>query len=94
MRRRSGLARKSSEDSRNKIIKIFSITAVLFLPPTRVATIYGRNFANMPELSWILDYPLALQLMVASGLSPYWYFKRKGWTIRTSQKGCDTVSPL
>jgi len=63
----------------NKIIKIFSIAAVVFLPPTLVASIYGMNFAHMPELSWILGYPLALLLMVASGLAPYWYFKRKGW---------------
>ncbi len=63
----------------NKIIKIFSIAAVVFLPPTLVASIYGMNFAQMPELSWGLGYPLALLLMVASGLAPYWYFKRKGW---------------
>lgn len=63
----------------NKIIKIFSIAAVVFLPPTLVASIYGMNFAHMPELSWVLGYPLALLLMVASGLAPYWYFKRKGW---------------
>jgi magnesium transporter len=63
----------------NKIIKIFSIAAVVFLPPTMVASIYGMNFEYMPELSWILGYPLALLLMVVSGLAPYWYFKRKGW---------------
>ncbi|MCI0408925.1 MAG: magnesium transporter CorA, partial [Acidobacteria bacterium] len=48
-------------------------------PPTLIASIYGMNFARMPELSWGLGYPLALLLMVASGLAPYWYFKRKGW---------------
>lgn len=63
----------------NKIIKIFSIAAVVFLPPTLIASIYGMNFMQMPELSWALGYPLALLLMVASGLAPYWYFKRKGW---------------
>lgn len=63
----------------NKIIKIFSIAAVVFLPPTLVASIYGMNFAHMPELQWLLGYPWALGLMLASGFAPYWYFKRKGW---------------
>lgn len=63
----------------NRIIKIFSIAAVVFLPPTLVASIYGMNFKFMPELDWHLGYPLALVLMVLSGISPYWYFKRRGW---------------
>lgn len=63
----------------NKIIKIFSIAAVVFLPPTLVASIYGMNFAHLPELQWLLGYPWALGLMLASGFAPYWYFKRKGW---------------
>ncbi len=63
----------------NQIIKIFSIAAVVFLPPTLVASIYGMNFDFMPELHWPWGYPLALGLMVVSGVAPYWYFKRKGW---------------
>lgn len=63
----------------NRIIKIFSIAAVVFLPPTLVASIYGMNFHAMPELSWRFGYPLALVLMLLSGISPYWYFKRRGW---------------
>ncbi|WP_210395918.1 magnesium/cobalt transporter CorA [Motiliproteus sediminis] len=63
----------------NQIIKIFSIAAVTFLPPTLVASIYGMNFQLMPELNWQLGYPFALGLMVISGISPYLYFKRKGW---------------
>jgi magnesium transporter len=63
----------------NQIIKIFSIAAVVFLPPTLVASIYGMNFDYMPELKWLLGYPWALFLMVVSGIAPYWYFKRKGW---------------
>jgi magnesium transporter len=63
----------------NQIIKIFSIAAVVFLPPTLVASIYGMNFQHMPELQSYFGYPLALVLMVLSGLAPYWYFKRKGW---------------
>ncbi len=63
----------------NQIIKTFSIAAVVFLPPTLVASIYGMNFDHMPELEWLLGYPWALGLMVLSGIAPYWYFKRKGW---------------
>ena len=63
----------------NQIIKIFSIAAVVFLPPTLVASIYGMNFEHMPELEWILGYPWALGLMILSGLAPYLFFKRKGW---------------
>jgi magnesium transporter len=63
----------------NQIIKIFSIAAVVFLPPTMIASIYGMNFNLMPELQWEFGYPFALGLMVLSGIAPYWYFKRKGW---------------
>jgi magnesium transporter len=63
----------------NKVVKIFSIAAVVFMPPTLVASIYGMNFRLMPELSWSFGYPLAIALMVVSGISPYWYFKRRGW---------------
>ena len=63
----------------NKIIKIFSIAAVVFLPPTLIASIYGMNFSFMPELKWAFGYPVAIGLMLAAGFAPYWYFKRKGW---------------
>ncbi len=63
----------------NDIIKIFSVAAVVFLPPTLVASIYGMNFRNMPELSWIFGYPFAILLMVLCAVLPYFYFKRKGW---------------
>lgn len=63
----------------NQIIKIFSIAAAVFLPPTLIASIYGMNFEHIPELQWLLGYPWAIGLMVLSGIAPYWYFKRKGW---------------
>jgi magnesium transporter len=63
----------------NDIIKIFSIAAVVFLPPTLVASVYGMNFDFMPELKWLIGYPFALVLMVLSAVLPYLYFKRKGW---------------
>ncbi|HEY4135165.1 MAG TPA: magnesium transporter CorA family protein [Alphaproteobacteria bacterium] len=61
------------------IIKLFSVAAVVFLPPTLIASIYGMNFEHMPELAWHLGYPLALVLMVASAIAPYWYFKYRRW---------------
>lgn len=63
----------------NGIIKIFSVVAVAFLPPTLIASIYGMNFHVMPELDWRFGYPLALGLMVLSAVLPYLFFKRKGW---------------
>ena len=63
----------------NAIIKIFSVVAVVFLPPTLIASIYGMNFAYMPELEWALGYPWALLLMLASAITPYLYFRRRGW---------------
>ncbi len=63
----------------NRVIKVFSIAAVLFLPPTLVATVYGMNFKHMPELEWWFGYPLALALMVLSALVPFFWFKRNNW---------------
>lgn len=63
----------------NRIIKIFSIAAVIFLPPTLVASLYGMNFQHMPELQWLLGYPYALAMMVISAILPYLLFRRKGW---------------
>ena len=63
----------------NKIIKIFSIASVVFLPPTVIASVYGMNFEIMPELNWDFGYPFAILLMITSGFAPYFYFRRKGW---------------
>jgi magnesium transporter len=63
----------------NQIIKIFSIVAVVLMPPTLVASIYGMNFAHMPELSWTYGYPTALILMAVAAAVPYLWFKREGW---------------
>ena len=65
--------------NQNKIIKIFSVASVAFLPPTLIASIYGMNFRILPELDWSLGYPLALVLMMISAVTPFWYFRRRGW---------------
>ncbi|NOX23686.1 MAG: magnesium/cobalt transporter CorA [Actinobacteria bacterium] len=63
----------------NQIVKVLSVVAAVFLPPTLIASLYGMNFRFMPELSWRLGYPLAIVLMVILGVAPYLYAKRRGW---------------
>jgi magnesium transporter len=63
----------------NNIIKIFSVAAVMLMPPTLVASVYGMNFQFMPELEKPWGYPVALLAMVVSAVLPYLYFRRKGW---------------
>ncbi|MGA7810342.1 CorA family divalent cation transporter, partial [Bradyrhizobium sp.] len=63
----------------NNIIKLFSVMAVVLMPPTLIASIYGMNFKIMPELEWTHGYPLALIAMVAAAVLPYLIFKWKNW---------------
>ena len=63
----------------NNIIKIFSVAAVIFLPPTLVASIYGMNFHFMPELSWKYGYLLSIGLILTAAWLPYKYFKHRKW---------------
>ncbi len=63
----------------NKTVKIVSVVAVIFLPPTVIASAYGMNFANMPELDWRWGYPMAVGLMLASAVGTYLFFKWKRW---------------
>jgi magnesium transporter len=63
----------------NNIIKIFSVAAVVFMPPTLVASLYGMNFKHMPELDWPFGYPFAVLLMIAAAIIPYVFFRLKKW---------------
>ena len=63
----------------NKIIKIFSVAAVVFMPPTWIASVYGMNFKTMPELEWQWGYPASIGLMIISAGATYLFFKRKKW---------------
>jgi magnesium transporter len=65
--------------NQNKIIRIFSVASVVFLPPTLIASIYGMNFRILPELNWSFGYPFAIVLMIASAITPFWYFRKRGW---------------
>ena len=63
----------------NRIIKIFTVATVAFMPPTLIASIYGMNFRGMPELEWEYGYLIAILFMVLSSLGTLVYFKKKNW---------------
>ncbi|ACN99659.1 magnesium and cobalt transport protein CorA [Sulfurihydrogenibium azorense Az-Fu1] len=63
----------------NKVIKIFTVIATIFIPPTLIASIYGMNFENMPELHWKYGYYFSLLLMVLTATVPLYFFKKRGW---------------
>ncbi len=63
----------------NAVLKIFSVSAIVFMPPTLIAGIYGMNFDFLPELHWHFGYPWALGLMIASAILPYAFFRWRGW---------------
>jgi len=63
----------------NNIIKLFSVMAVVLMPPTLIASIYGMNFKIMPELEWQHGYPMAVVMMVLAAIGPYVYFRWKKW---------------
>lgn len=65
--------------NQNQTIKIVSVVAVVFLPPTVIASAYGMNFRHMPELDWIWGYPMAVAMMVAAAVGTYLFFKWKKW---------------
>lgn len=63
----------------NNIIKLFSVMAVVLMPPTLIASIYGMNFKYMPELGWGYGYPIAIVAMILAAVVPYYIFKLKKW---------------
>ncbi len=63
----------------NRIIKIFTVVSVIFMPPTLVASLYGMNFKFMPELNWEYGYPFSIALMVMFSGAVLIYFRRKKW---------------
>ena len=68
-----------TNQKQNSIIKIFSVAAVVFMPPTWIASVYGMNFKFMPELSWYWGYPLSVGMMILSAAVTYLFFRKKGW---------------
>ena len=75
----SGATLGTIDLSQNQTVKIVSLVSTLFLPPTLIASIYGMNFARMPELAQPWGYPAALVLMVGSAVASWAFFRWKGW---------------
>ncbi len=69
----------------NNIIKIFSIAAVVLMPPTLVASIYGMNFKHMPELDWTLGYPLAIVLDAGRGGAAVFLLQMEEVALKTTR---------
>ena len=65
--------------AQNEQVKKISGWAAILFAPTLIGTIYGMNFDQMPELHWAFGYPVAVALMLATSISLYLVFKRKGW---------------
>jgi len=63
----------------NRVIKIFTVATVIFMPPTLIASSYGMNFKHMPELDLSWGYPLAVLAMVLSSVITLVFFRRKRW---------------
>lgn len=63
----------------NDDMRTISAVVGLIAAPTLVAGIYGMNFTHMPELNWVLGYPLSLLLMVGSSLAVWIVARRSGW---------------
>ena len=63
----------------NKIIKMFTVISVIFMPPTLIASIYGMNFGEMPELEWKYGYEFSIGLMIAAVAVILFYFRRQKW---------------
>ena len=66
-------------NEQNEEVKKISAWAAIVLAPTLVGTIYGMNFENMPELGWVIGYPLALVLMASTSFCLYLTFRYRGW---------------
>ena len=65
--------------AQNNIIKLFSVIAVIFMPPTVIPSIYGMNFKEMPELDWQWGYPFSIMLMAFAAIGPYLFFRWRRW---------------
>ncbi len=66
-------------NEQNRVVSVLTVVSTILLPPMVIATIYGMNFRDMPELTWAFGYPVALTVMVLSAILPYLYFKWRGW---------------
>jgi magnesium transporter len=65
--------------AQNNIMKVFTITSVLGIPPVLLAGMWGMNFKNMPELDWAYGYPMAIVAIIVSAVAPLYWFRKRGW---------------
>jgi len=65
--------------AQNNIMKVFTITSVLGIPPVLLAGMWGMNFEYMPELKWQFGYPLAIVAIILSAVAPLYWFRKRGW---------------
>lgn len=65
--------------AQNDTFKVLTIFTIVGIPPTLVASIYGMNFENMPELKWAFGYEWGWALIILSTIVPIAWFKWKGW---------------
>jgi magnesium transporter len=63
----------------NEIMRGLTVISTIFLPLSFIASLYGMNFANMPELRSEWGYPAVLLLMFGVAAGSRWFFKRKKW---------------
>ena len=68
-----------TSNAQNDEVKKISAWAAIGFAPTTIASIYGMNFSNMPELHWYFGYPFAIALMIAVAVLLYVVFKKRGW---------------
>ncbi len=61
------------------LMKVFTVVAVIGIPPTLIAGIYGMNFKNMPELNWHYGYAYGWAMIILSAVLPMVWFRVKGW---------------
>jgi magnesium transporter len=67
------------QEKANQRLRVLTVMSTLFLPLTLLASIYGMNFAHMPELQSRLGYPLVLGAMVGIAAAQVWWYRRNGW---------------
>ena len=66
-------------NAKNNIIKVLTVVSVVGVPPTLIASIYGMNFKDIPELNWSFGYPYGLAMIALSAIVPLVWFKVRGW---------------
>ena len=73
------LVRVEATNAQNEVTKRLTGWAAIIAVPTFIASVYGMNFRLMPADGEIFGFWFALGLMVATAVSLYVFFRRRGW---------------